>query len=550
MDSSYPPSATLWGLAEPNDFSQLPDDDFLALLQKQFPSADYVNLAGLGHDGLYSNSIDPQSISNYTLPDLSPPSDDSSPSPPSAGPDSSASATTSRRQSAGLENGAEDSALKRKASDDSLDDGPNKNQHTGNGKRGSSARRKSSGGQDESRLMKRKEQNRAAQRAFRERKERHVKDLEDKVAALEAKNNQTTSENENLRDLLSRLQNENVALKQSSFSFSVPKPSDNPQSQTDNTPMSLFSPPKSPTPSAPSHSMDWNSLTAFDASVLSLLDENPQETATDGAMNMDFPEFSNTMKTPYTTLASNPMFMSFADFSPVGDFSNPSSISGSSHNTAASSSGGSDLDGMFGGDFLGNQGLVDFSAYMKSPSSTSALSPISHASARSPNAGSSSSSSPSAASGSGSSSSSSTQATTPSSHDGSKCPSNKEELSQAIVTEGDSPFAPAIKQVPNPTLRKKMDQVTGAMVMCEGGSLPKTVASDKNVEVLSAWRSITSNPRFKDYDINELCSEFTSKARCDGTKVVLEPSGVHHILNSLSGKQRAQLQQQQQQQQQ
>jgi hypothetical protein len=30
---------------------------------------------------------------------------------------------------------------------------------------------------DESRLLKRKEQNRAAQRAFRERKEKHVKDV-------------------------------------------------------------------------------------------------------------------------------------------------------------------------------------------------------------------------------------------------------------------------------------------------------------------------------------------------------------------------------------
>ncbi len=31
--------------------------------------------------------------------------------------------------------------------------------------------------QDETRLLKRKEQNRAAQRAFRERKEKHVKDV-------------------------------------------------------------------------------------------------------------------------------------------------------------------------------------------------------------------------------------------------------------------------------------------------------------------------------------------------------------------------------------
>lgn len=40
--------------------------------------------------------------------------------------------------------------------------------------------------------------------------------------------------------------------------------------------------------------------------------------------------------------------------------------------------------------------------------------------------------------------------------------------------------------------------------------------------------------RLQDADINELCSEFTSKARCDGTKVVLEPQGVHSILETLS----------------
>ena len=34
----------------------------------------------------------------------------------------------------------------------------------------------------------------------------------------------------------------------------------------------------------------------------------------------------------------------------------------------------------------------------------------------------------------------------------------------------------------------------------------------------------------QDVDINELCTEFTNKARCDGTKVVLEPEGVHHII--------------------
>ena len=78
--------------------------------------------------------------------------------------------------------------------------------------------------------QKRKEQKSlAAQRAFRERKEKHVKDvniftpflivrrshiflvkLEDKVAALEAKNELANSENVNLRDLLARLQDTRI----------------------------------------------------------------------------------------------------------------------------------------------------------------------------------------------------------------------------------------------------------------------------------------------------------------------------------------------------
>lgn len=46
---------------------------------------------------------------------------------------------------------------------------------------------------------KRKAQNRAAQRAFRERKEKHLKDLEDKVQELEKMSEAANNENENLR---------------------------------------------------------------------------------------------------------------------------------------------------------------------------------------------------------------------------------------------------------------------------------------------------------------------------------------------------------------
>lgn len=55
---------------------------------------------------------------------------------------------------------------------------------------------------------KRKAQNRAAQRAFRERKEKHLRDLETKISALEGETAAKNSENEFLRFQVQRLQNE------------------------------------------------------------------------------------------------------------------------------------------------------------------------------------------------------------------------------------------------------------------------------------------------------------------------------------------------------
>ncbi|KAL8904250.1 MAG: hypothetical protein Q9171_007113 [Xanthocarpia ochracea] len=55
---------------------------------------------------------------------------------------------------------------------------------------------------------KRKAQNRAAQRAFRERKERHLKDLETKVEDLEKASETTNHENGRLRATVERLNNE------------------------------------------------------------------------------------------------------------------------------------------------------------------------------------------------------------------------------------------------------------------------------------------------------------------------------------------------------
>ncbi|ORY02218.1 hypothetical protein K493DRAFT_334690 [Basidiobolus meristosporus CBS 931.73] len=68
---------------------------------------------------------------------------------------------------------------------------------------------------------KRKAQNRAAQRAFRERKDKYVKELEDKVKELEDSNEKNQEENEKLRKLLEEVKNENHLLKEN-FTFQPP----------------------------------------------------------------------------------------------------------------------------------------------------------------------------------------------------------------------------------------------------------------------------------------------------------------------------------------
>ncbi|KAF9940808.1 DNA-binding transcription factor yap1 [Modicella reniformis] len=75
---------------------------------------------------------------------------------------------------------------------------------------------------------KRKAQNRAAQRAFRDRKEKYVKSLEDRIKELEDMNpaqsdsNNLAEENMNLRVLVQKLETENYFLKEQTFTFDFP----------------------------------------------------------------------------------------------------------------------------------------------------------------------------------------------------------------------------------------------------------------------------------------------------------------------------------------
>ncbi|KIY66095.1 hypothetical protein CYLTODRAFT_423764 [Cylindrobasidium torrendii FP15055 ss-10] len=434
-------------------------------------------------------------------------------------------------------------------------------------KKSNNGRRKSGAGSDESRLMKRKEQNRAAQRAFRERKEKHVKDLEDKVAELQAQNDAANRENENMRDLLTRLQSENMALKQQPFTFQVPKPGQSstaPSSVGSSSSPStgLLSPPSTsftssftssqPKPANEKYTnpLDISSLQSFDPSVLDLLDAPAEPTATSHASDLDlgFKQDSGFPTSNFTTIANNPQYYSLSSFwDSLGSNDSTPSGSGSAPSSSASTqktpdpntfnfdmsnfSWGGDnngtLDDLFGagfGPFSMDHGLGS-GLLGSSPASTSSLSPVvhmnppQHTASHSPSSSSSSSSPQSDPSlfgtpRDGNSSASDTEGAA-GAEKTKTCPKNRKECQEhhdelgmsPFVTQDSGPFGR--KDAPTSCMGPGMSTMTdgmgnpmsmpfGPVVACQGSSsFPKTAKSDSNVEVLTAWRTITSNPRFK-----------------------------------------------------
>lgn len=118
-----------------------------------------------------------------------------------------------------------------------------------------------------------------------------------------------------------------------------------------------------------------------------------------------------------------------------------------------------------------------------------------------------------------------------------ECPKTKQDLANHIAQDTGSMFAPPQPQSISPSMPSNSKEILGG---CTGNTqaLPKTEKNDNNVEVMSAWRTITSNPKYKqNVDMNELCSEFATKARCDGHKVVIEPTSMQQILDAVSQKQ-------------
>lgn len=258
---------------------------------------------------------------------------------------------------------------------------------------------------------------------------------------------------------------------------------------------------------------DFGSLIPFDPAVLNTLDDTYKSpSASEDAMNLDF-GFGKPNRQTFNILASDPAYMSFAEPSPPDSTSVPtpmntinpfdfSALDQWSRSGPRSNSGDNmqTFDELFGGssNFLSSSSGIDFAELMKKSPSLIASSPVSHTNLNGDGSGASNAES------SLTSPSSTNSPETP--HHTGSCPKTKEQLLETINKGGLSSFvvdnagsgntSGKCETGPIPFLKKGTNK-DAPMVMCRGSSFPKTEQNDKNIEVLSAWRSITSNPQFK-----------------------------------------------------
>ncbi|KZW02125.1 hypothetical protein EXIGLDRAFT_829672 [Exidia glandulosa HHB12029] len=528
----------LWDFSLPPALPEISDDQFLTLLNRQFESTKADNFQSTFNS---NPTADPQTLTRFpqqTL-NLSPlVSEESSPSPPGSSTDPTGSRSRKVSQSARAHRATRstdraDDHLKRKASQDDDDDDDDEDGHRDKSFHGDddaptkkSSRRKSTGGnqKSEDRLQKRKEQNRAAQRAFRERKEKHVRDLEEKVAMLEAKSDIQASENENLRDLLGRLQSENLSLKQSSFTFAVQPGSD--AARASKSPASVGASPNNNLASnmeGYDTSMAYFSPTFFNQATALPAASSPQP-ADLSAYGVG-PPYSLPTQSPYTTIAANPLYMSFAETPSFSSYLSPSE-SGSSSGRAGSSKGASaatsnttpegmmspkSMQELFGTQF---EGLVPFNGNFNifSPENpvghtAGSMSPVAH--------------------------------TSDPSGEHKDCPKSKEELASRIAVVAPTTLGPPPSSAMAVDFLTPQDREDALASACEPGNdlpchvFPAIPESSKNVTLNDAWERVSKHPQFSECDMDELCALLTAQAKCDGSKPVLEPSSVTSVMDKI-----------------
>ncbi|CAE6486055.1 unnamed protein product [Rhizoctonia solani] len=567
----------LWDLTSPITMPSMSDNDFLMLLEKQMQAAHPTsgNAGAATTDGQQSFSnnnmmVTPSSVMGpppVPADTMTPPlTEESSPSPSASANDNvnvgDGSKRKASRDDSGNPDGQPRAKVQHKANEDSVNSQP-----TDESTKKAPPRRKSSGtgtASEEGRLAKRKEQNRAAQRAFRDRKEKHVRDLEDKIQELEQKFNTSESENTNLKDLLKRLQNENMMLKQSAFTFEF-APTDKSTnltatSPTANTSSSLSSVGTNPFTS-PSHSHSSASPESTTANYVSkspnnslftsnntpspnITSDSRENVTVNSAGMLSFSNPSTAQPTPATPALSSvtspgagpsslsqsaftqtSLFTSYRDPSyslglPFGDFNAFGSVAGNSGieadfgmdfgmdmgnfgtNDLGAFGLGSDFDDLFGGQLGVLEGTSSYGGVgsVASPSSAGMLT-----SAPTPQ------------------STSASTAATP-------APSQPPLIIDGLPSVGESARVECSIKAPSASDWRRCPKTKQDFVdlIRNDTSKPSTfgpaLTSDDHAQIEQDWEKFKEHPEAKELDVDNLCYELFDKAQCTELKSRMKQS--------------------------
>lgn len=168
---------------------------------------------------------------------------------------------------------------------------------------------------------KRTAQNRAAQRAYRERKEKKMKDLEDKVKLLEDENSKINTETDLLRAQINLLKSELVKYKGSAVELNLP------------TTVGKLSHPES---SNSLNSKSYSDYSDSRSSHSSLNDSSPDTDVSDGLLKTEFPWSKDNLQLGLykTDDNSNKNIFMDNDFKELSNNNVPDLISGSSSSTS------------------------------------------------------------------------------------------------------------------------------------------------------------------------------------------------------------------------
>ncbi|KAF8609367.1 hypothetical protein BDV93DRAFT_602045 [Ceratobasidium sp. AG-I] len=569
----------LWDLSGPTTLPSMSDGDFLQLLEKQMQAAHpTTGMAPMNESPLQYNAaglmVAPSALmgqQNGAADSLTPPlTEESSPSPPASIQENTMVGDGTKRKATRDDgrDGQPRSKVQHKANDEGVNSQPQDDSSSG---KKSATRRKStgtSGNPDENRLAKRKEQNRAAQRAFRDRKEKHVKDLEDKISELEQKFTSSESENTNLKDLLKRLQNENMMLKQSAFTFEFaptdkpkqatsPAPntagslssmssnmftspantsssSASPESTTSNyvansPPNSLFKQVRSPSIPSHSESQDQVSVNSAGFTVFSTPVSTAQPTPLTPALSISSPG-AGPSSINQNSFNQNSLFGSYRDTTsynfglPYGDFNTLGATSlgaefgmdfGMDMSMGSADLGafglGSDFDDLFGGQLGSLDGTSSYGGVGSTTAPTASASPAA-------------------------------SLPTPQSSAPAPTPISKPMMIDGLPSVGESarvecsikaPTAEDWRRCPK-TRQEFIDIVRNDATKPRSTFGPPLETLDK-AEIEQEWKQFQERVEFKEPDMDGLCSELFDKAQCSELKTRMKQSMMRIAKDMASG---------------